>query len=72
MAIVGHNAIKPVTRNVVFVAIVLVAIDEVPDLGQVAAGHEPLLYGDNHARAHRVDRLPAFGADVVVLRHLPD
>jgi hypothetical protein len=38
-----------------FVAVLLSAIDELPDFGKVAAGYRPLLDGDHDIRVRRVN-----------------
>jgi hypothetical protein len=60
---------QPLTRNMAFVAVLLSAVDELPDFGKIAARHRPLLDGDHDVRVRRVNRFPTPGADVVALTH---
>jgi hypothetical protein len=67
--VVADDAIQPLTRNMAFVAVLLAAIDELPDFGEIAAGYRHLLDGDYDIRVRRVKRFAASGADVVALTH---
>ena len=66
---VAQDAIEPPTRDMAFVAVLLSAVDELPDFGKIAARHQPLLDDDHVVRVCRVNRFAAPGAHVVALMH---